>query len=153
MHFLDSYYTWNALRKEVNTVSSNDEDENYESEDDYINFNSVTDESSEYLTRLLIKNILLNPIHPCTEEGMEPYDSFNETECLYLVEGKEIVGKVLMLGLNIMLYCRCLYHNLLASYVISRKASCGVMLKLICRKGSNSNINANKIKFAQNMID
>ena len=57
-----------------------------------------------------------------------------------------------MLEMSIMLYCRCLYHNLLASYIILRKASCEVIRKLICRKGSNSNINSNEIEFAQNMI-
>ena len=78
IHFLDSYYAWNVLRKEVNTLQNESgEDNNYRSGEDVMDFNLDITESREYLTKLSIRNLAVNPIYPCSKKGMELYDCFS----------------------------------------------------------------------------
>ena len=108
------------------------------SDDEMIDFNLKVDDIEDYLTALPIKNLILNHIHPFTEEVMEPYNSFIVTECIAAVDKRttttNVVTKVLFLALNMVLHCRYLHRNLLTSCTIHRKAICGVILKLIQNK-------------------
>ena len=133
MNFQDSYSTWNDLRKEVNAVGS---EADSSSNDEWTGFNLEVDDSEDCITVLPIKNLTLNPTHPFTAEGMEPYDSFKETECIVVgsssITTTCVVTKLLFLALNMVLRCRCLRRNLLAS--MDRNVTCGVILKLIQTK-------------------
>ena len=86
MHFLDSYFTWNVLRKEINTVRSDEEDR---SDEEGIQFDHLETDSNEHFTRILARNLLFNPIHPCTDEGMLLYDSFSVKECSVIESNNE----------------------------------------------------------------
>ena len=135
MRFQDSYSTWNTLRKEVNTAGSQTDSS---SDDELIDFNLEVGDSEDFLTALLIKNLTLDPTHPFTSEVMEPCGSFKETECVVAAGDPTtttcVVTKVLFLALSKVLHCRCLHRNLLVSCTMHRKATCGVILKLIQKK-------------------
>ena len=62
MHFQYSYSAWSALRKEVNADVS---EAASSSDDEWIDFNLEIDDSEDCLTALPIKNLILDPIHPC----------------------------------------------------------------------------------------
>ena len=79
MHIQESYSTWNALRKEVNEAGS---EADIISDHEWIAFNLEVVSSDNCSTTLPIKNLILDPTHPFTSEGMEPCDSCKETECI-----------------------------------------------------------------------
>ena len=87
---------------------------------------------------------------------MEPYDSFIEAECIASGDNPitiaDVVTKVLFLSLNMVRHCRCLHCNLLASYAIHRKSTCGVILKLIQKKTKECKTRNKNKEFATNSL-
>ena len=61
-------------------------------------FNENYHESNEFLSNIQLNNLIVNPLHPCLEEGTIPYDNFQLPASQIKTENK--IDKVLRTMLN-----------------------------------------------------
>jgi len=126
MHFLDSYFMWNVLRKEINSSSNN------------VNADDKIDESDIQLLKFLLKSLIFNPLNPISDEGIMPYSCFEISNMNN--KHKNFMVRATQVTLNTILHYRPYYHNLLSYYTLNRNNMCGAILKLVSCKVKNSSL-------------